>query len=235
MKNSLPVCPSCNVAVGEYHRPRCRFEICPHCGHFLNRKDHRHGCSQNRTKFWPMPLDDRILWDGADHFSRDCVELGYLVRSVAGKMVCCAEGDPGAQPDFIRLFTEATWDKDQQRFVRSLPTPREETAFDNTPIVVPPPPPGRKSAAAIFARLPHLTRRCRVCRRNTKVANDSTFPLCERCAITAVPQAIAHAVIVNNGTGALEDRLPKVLAEVQDNLLSEFDRLARQVLKESMA
>jgi hypothetical protein len=101
------------------------------------------------------------------------------------------------------------------------------------PIVVPPPPPGQKSATAIIARLPRQTRRCRVCRRNTKVANDSTFPLCEKCATSVVPQAIAHAVIVNNPAG--DDRLATVLAEVQQSFLTEIDRLARQAREKTAA
>jgi hypothetical protein len=133
MKNSQqPHCPMCHVAVGQYHRPNCKAELCPYCGLFLIAKNHRHGCPQSRSQCWPPPLDDRIPCRGVQDWIGDCLEFGWMVRPVARKMVRCAKGDPGAQPDFMRLLTEATWDTGQQRFVQSLANRLEETCPSTT-------------------------------------------------------------------------------------------------------
>ena len=134
-------CPSCSVAVSEYHRHDCILETCPYCGHDLHSCMMRpKGCPRNPTPFWPPPLDDRIPWNGRLIGVQECCELGWFAKNVAGKMVPCYADDPGALPDIKRLHREAYWDRRHERFtaIRRVAS-TTKPASQPPPIVVVPP------------------------------------------------------------------------------------------------
>ena len=109
-------CLSCEVAIGEYHRPGCVGELCPYCGRNLV-FCMRLGCRCKSAPFWPPPLDDRIPWNGTPIAAEKCYELDWFVRPVAGELVQCRGDEEGARPDIERLYREAIWDRRKGRFV----------------------------------------------------------------------------------------------------------------------
>jgi hypothetical protein len=155
MNKSRKRCPGCKASNGEYHRPGCAIETCPHCGHELHRCMARPGgCRRNHSRIWPPPLDDRIPWNGHIIGIRECLEFGWTVRPVHGQFVRCPPTHPKARLELARLYCEARWDRDRQRFVRTSKLDgrrpvQPPASFSREPIVVPPPPPkGRRTKEA---------------------------------------------------------------------------------------
>lgn len=104
-KGSSGLCPDCGVAPGENHRSGCDIERCATCGLQVGACDH--------------PPTTAIPWTGMWPGEAECREFGWFARLLAGQgWVPCAPADPGASPDLNRLYTEASWDRAQKRWVR---------------------------------------------------------------------------------------------------------------------
>ncbi len=105
------LCPECDAAVGEFHRPGCDVERCPYCaGEFLI-------CGHE------APDDDRLRWTGRWPGEEECEEWGWFARLVPGKgWVRCKRDDLDASPDLNRLDKDARWDRANKKWVRRTPS-----------------------------------------------------------------------------------------------------------------
>ncbi|WP_019584160.1 hypothetical protein [Thioalkalivibrio sp. ALE16] len=88
-------CPDCNVAPGEYHEPDCDVERCPACGFQLLSC----GCAIHDCP--PVP------WMGEWPGEAECREFGWTI-TINGR----------EEPDLNRLYAEAAWNPEKQRFER---------------------------------------------------------------------------------------------------------------------
>lgn len=102
-----PNCPDCGVNVGEHHINGCDVERCPECGHQAL------SCS---CSFITAPS---IKWTGFWPGVKECQEFGWYSKLVPGRGWCDAqEDDPKSTEDLNRMYMDAKWDKEQQRFVK---------------------------------------------------------------------------------------------------------------------
>lgn len=98
-------CPDCGVEPGALHRLNCDVERCPTCGGQLLSCGHR-----PRTRF--------IRWTGEWPGKSECREFGWYAKLLPGRgWVRSTADDPDAHEDLNRLYTDAVWDKRQQRFI----------------------------------------------------------------------------------------------------------------------
>ncbi|MEW2508475.1 hypothetical protein AB0878_49255 [Amycolatopsis sp. NPDC047767] len=81
-------CPDCGVGIGEVHWPECDVARCLHNGLALDSCSELGGCGPD-------------VWSGYWHGARECEEYGFLL----------------VFPDMNRLYQEAVWDRDAQRWV----------------------------------------------------------------------------------------------------------------------
>ncbi|MGI5151330.1 hypothetical protein ACQEVC_34035 [Plantactinospora sp. CA-294935] len=102
-------CPDCSAEVGQPHADRCDTAQCRVTGM------RRWGCQENDphhcgTDAW------RGDWSG----HRECREFGWHVRwdSGANRWARCSPDVPGSGPDLDRLYEQARWDVDSQRWVQ---------------------------------------------------------------------------------------------------------------------
>jgi len=102
-------CPDCGVAPGQFHSAQCDIEQCPYCGGQLL------ACPCEPRP----PMDDRLPWGGAWPGADACRRFGWFAQFVAGAgWVPCQSGDPDAVEDLNRLHRDATWDREEKRFVQ---------------------------------------------------------------------------------------------------------------------
>ena len=107
-------CYQCGASAGELHARGCDVEQCPYCGRQLLSCDHSVLFNDDA-----VPQDDRMPWDGFWPGVTECRAFGWFARLVPGRgWVPCHPNEPGAREDLNRLHMEATWDRDQKRFVR---------------------------------------------------------------------------------------------------------------------
>lgn len=101
-------CPDCGVKPDKMHYPNCGVARCPECG----RQMLSCGCEW-RPSFWSGE------WPGV----MECREFGWYARLVPGRgWAPCGADHPEAHPDLNRLYIEAQWDRDQERFVLRGPS-----------------------------------------------------------------------------------------------------------------
>ena len=208
-------CPCCEVAIGEYHRPGCAFEPCPYCGRELA-FCLRLGCRCKSAPFWPPPLDDRSPWNGTLTNMKKCCDLGWFVRPVGDEWAQCRGDEEGALPDTDRLYREAIWDRRKGRFVIPRRAKSKEPQHD-------------QETYMLCCGRQCLTTPCVICHKKTHILSGDSIAFCEQCALTVVPQAIAHTVSLHSPTGAMSDRLKTALAQVQRNYWKEPSHMLQQL------
>jgi Zn-finger nucleic acid-binding protein len=135
------LCPDCGAKQGELHDSGCDVERCPRCGGQLLscnciyevngmnpatlERDYRDIYHNGPTVTMFDKWDEewgcrRMLWTGVWPGEAECIEFGWYSRMIPGVIGWqrCEKDDPGAGPDLNRLYEEAKWDADKQRFVR---------------------------------------------------------------------------------------------------------------------
>ncbi len=241
--SKLANCPGCEVAIGEYHCPSCAFESCPYCGRRLG-YCLKLGCRCKSAPFWPPPLDDRSPWNGTLTDFKKCCDLGWFARPVGDEWVRCRGDEEGALPDMDRLYREAVWDRHKGRFVvpRRAKSKEPQTnqnvmppKVESQPNVVVPPqtePHNDQEPYMLCCGRQCLTRPCVICHKKTHILSCDSIAFCEQCALTVVPQAIAHTVILHSLRGPMSDRMETALAQVQENYWNEPSHILQQ-LKET--
>lgn len=100
-------CPSCDVPPSTFHDGRCDVARCAHTG--LQRANCHPGNTCN------------TVWTGQFPGEPECIEYGFYCRPAPGGYEPCNAHDPGAMPDFNRLYRECRWDPATQRM--TLPPP----------------------------------------------------------------------------------------------------------------
>lgn len=106
-------CPDCGVYPGSMHEPGCEIERCPECGRQLLIC----GCTYQFPGTWKIPRG--VPWSGEYPGVAECREFKWYCKLVEGQgWVSCDKDAPGASEDLNRLYREATWDSDTQRFIR---------------------------------------------------------------------------------------------------------------------
>jgi len=67
-----------------------------------------------------VPADGQLPWTGYWPGTQECVELGWFAKRIPGKdgWHPCDPDEPGAAPDLNRLHQDATWNRDQKRFLK---------------------------------------------------------------------------------------------------------------------
>lgn len=100
-------CPDCGVDVDEEHIPGCDVERCPECG----RQRLLCGCPEE------LPS---LPWTGEWPGKAECQDFGWwAIRNPNGPgWISVPAGTAGATEDLNRLYRDATWDKDQRRWVK---------------------------------------------------------------------------------------------------------------------
>ena len=121
MTGSKKTCPDCGVLPGSLHESGCDVERCPKCGFQALSCDCFSGCEYcgaNESEKFP-----RIPWNGEWPGYSECIEFGwYNKRNPSGiGYIQCEKDDPEAGPDLSRLYKEAVWDSQMQRFVKREP------------------------------------------------------------------------------------------------------------------
>ena len=94
----------------------CEVERCPKCGGQLLSC----GCIYKLSGLWYVPQGEcRIPWSGEYPGVVECQEFGWYCKLVEGQgWVSCDKDTLGASEDLNRLYREAIWDSDTQRFIR---------------------------------------------------------------------------------------------------------------------
>lgn len=119
-------CPECKAAPGALHTPGCDVERCPSCGcQFISC-----GCIADANDTdditdeviatWEAEwLPRRIPWSGEWPGLAECRTFGwYCRRNPRGAgWVTCSKDHPEARENLNRLAMEATWDREEARYV----------------------------------------------------------------------------------------------------------------------
>jgi len=114
-------CPDCGVKPGEQHKPGCDVERCPVCGGqaltCLMSCPHCHkiiaNCNNEKVE-----ESELIPWDGTWPGTKECEEFGWYSKwSDKDGWVICDKNDPEARPNLNRLYDDAIWNREKQRFV----------------------------------------------------------------------------------------------------------------------
>lgn len=117
----MPLCPHCEVEIGQPHAPGCDLEHCPTCGLQVGSCDHQ----------WPEA--DRLKWTGFMHGEQDAVRFGYWAKFVPGSgWVACGKDEPGAMPDLNTLLAKTSWSACERAY-----RPRGFASFDEYVAVFP--------------------------------------------------------------------------------------------------
>ncbi|WP_199736584.1 hypothetical protein [Micromonospora sp. HM5-17] len=104
-------CPECDRWVGQAHREDCAIAPCLLTG--LARR----GCREF-ARAEPHDCGEAV-WTGDWPGHPECREFGWYVRwDQAAGWVRCGPDEPGAGPDLSRLYEQARWDVDRQRWVQ---------------------------------------------------------------------------------------------------------------------
>lgn len=106
-------CPECGVGIGEPHELLCNVAPCLATGLV------RLGCREGVSGSWAHNCGSAV-WEGDWPGHRECREFGWHVRwdAEAGGWVRCSADEPGSGPDLSRLYDQALWDVDRQRWVQ---------------------------------------------------------------------------------------------------------------------
>lgn len=109
-KKKSEICHDCNAKPGEFHKPGCDVERCPNCG------GQAISCGCSDKDFESAP---RMKWTGMWPGEAECIEFGWYCKMVAGKgWTPCDKDDPEARTNLNRLYEDAVWNKELQRFVK---------------------------------------------------------------------------------------------------------------------
>jgi len=132
-------CGDCGVQPGQLHQPGCDVERCPRCGFQAISCDciyevcgidpgtlerthpdvYANGPTGQMHQTWDAEwAGRRMLWTGDYPGCAESREFGWYAKLVPGKgWVACGPDDPDATEDLNRLYREAVWDVERQRFV----------------------------------------------------------------------------------------------------------------------
>ncbi len=117
-------CPDCGVGVGDTHFDGCDVERCPGCGGQLLM------CGLDCTpddKEQERLWEKRSVWTGLWPGVAECREFGwYSYFTQESGWVQTTKDDPRASENLNRLYEDAQWDKEQQRFVLKPEPPKQE-------------------------------------------------------------------------------------------------------------
>ena len=100
-------CPGCGVWPDEIYLAHCEVERCPDCG------GQRISCEEHTSPVYP-----RIPWSGEWPGKAECRDFEFY--AYWGKdhgWTKCSVAHPGAVEDLNRLYIEAVWDAEQERFI----------------------------------------------------------------------------------------------------------------------
>lgn len=139
-------CGDCGVFPGELHQSGCDIEQCPRCGFqaiscnciyeifqidpaTMEEKHpnlYEHGPTEAMVKAWDVEWDHRRLrWTGEFPGAAECREFGWYSKFILtpegpymGRWEECGPDYPQASENINRLYAEASWDADKQRWVK---------------------------------------------------------------------------------------------------------------------
>ena len=132
-------CPDCAVPIGSLHKEGCDIECCPRCGYQqmfvcdciyevngINpatlEEEHpdifRDGATDEMMKVWnDLWGSRRIPWSGDPPAILECRRLGWYAKFIPDNgWETCNKDDPGAIEDLNRLFREARWNPETQKW-----------------------------------------------------------------------------------------------------------------------
>ncbi|WP_369387289.1 hypothetical protein AB5J72_06430 [Streptomyces sp. CG1] len=96
-------CPDCSTTAGTLHADGCDIACCAFTG---RQRSNCHPTSQCNT-----------VWTGRLPGEEECIEYGFYARSGPNGYEPCNADDPGALPDYNRLYRDCHWDIATQRMI----------------------------------------------------------------------------------------------------------------------
>lgn len=132
-------CGDCGVQPGQLHQLGCDIERCPRCGGQAISCDciyevcgldpetleqahpgiYANGPTAQMNETWDAEWANRRMpWTGEYPGCAECREFGWYAKLAPGKgWFECGPEEPGATENLNRLYVDAVWDIERQRFV----------------------------------------------------------------------------------------------------------------------